>query len=375
MWGGYGAQRIASQVIYKDPGKAGEAFPLDRSFALLGQRYVIDSRVFSNVVYDRVLPAAGKARRLLPDPLDIAYAVFGNSAALPLLTEGLNRYGYAPALERTRKIVDAHGEEFWKENLYNSWLGALRAISPAADSSEGTVPAVTRTEAWSKRMLNTQLGSWAELRHDTILYAKQSYTAGGVCEFPDAYVDPYPESFARMASMGKRGQVLADLLEAQSSSELVTRIRSYFKELESVSNILRDMADQQRKGVPFNAVQMAFINDAVKSGLTVCGAPPTYTGWYTRLLFDQSDKMDPTIADVHTDPGGEHPPQILHVATGLPRLMVVTVDTCNGPRAYAGLAFAYHEVVTKDLTHLTDMQWAEKRASTPDVPWMTSVLQ
>ena len=28
--------------------------PLSRSFALLGQRYVVDSHVFSNVVFDRV---------------------------------------------------------------------------------------------------------------------------------------------------------------------------------------------------------------------------------------------------------------------------------------------------------------------------------
>ena len=39
---------------------------------------------------------------------------------------------------------------------------------------------------------------------------------------------------------------------------------------------------------------------------------------------------------------------MLHVATGLPRLMVVTIDTCDGPHAHAGLAFAYHEVVTSD---------------------------
>ena len=35
-------------------GLAEGTLPLSRSFLLLGQRYVVDSHVFSNVVYDRV---------------------------------------------------------------------------------------------------------------------------------------------------------------------------------------------------------------------------------------------------------------------------------------------------------------------------------
>ena len=50
--------------------------------------------------------------------------------------------------------------------------------------------------------------------------------------------------------------------------------------------------------------------------------------------------MDPTIADVHTAPtdaGGNDVGWVLHVGTGFPRLMVVTAETCTGPRAYAAL--------------------------------------
>jgi hypothetical protein len=138
------------------------------------------------------------------------------------------------------------------------------------------------------------------------------------------------------------------------------------------------MADQQQKGVPFSEAQMAFINEAVTSKVQGCTAntPPTYKGWNARLLFAPSGTMEPTIADVHTSPGGADlgDPKVLYVATGLPRLMVVTIDTCQGPRAYAGLAFAYHEVTTK-LERLTDKQWADLAMSAPDVPWMTPILQ
>lgn len=193
--GSYGAQRIASQVIYREPDAPPGPLPLHRSFALLGQRYVVDSHVFSEVVFDRVPedPVAGP--RKLPDPLDAAFAALGNDAALPLLAEELDRFGYAPQLARIRTLVDAHGDDYWEGSLYTDWLSALRAMSPSAEleADEG-LPSVARTEAWARRVLGAQLASWAELRHDTILYAKQSYSAGIACEFPDGYVDPYPDA-------------------------------------------------------------------------------------------------------------------------------------------------------------------------------------
>jgi hypothetical protein len=371
--GGYGAQRIMSQVIFKDPATSAVTLPLDRSFAFLGQRYVVDSHVFSDVVYDRVLPSPGLEPRYLPDPLDAAYAALGNSAALPLLRAGLDRHGYAPQLERMRIVIDENEPEYWQQNLYNLWLSSLRALSPA--SADEKLPSVARSEAWSRRVLSTQLGSWAQLRHDTILYAKQSYTSGNVCEFPDAYVDPYPEAFARLMLFAQKGKDLVGLLGPDESSALGQRLTAYFSELESVSSILRDMAEQQQKGIPFNEVQMNFVNDAVKSHSVGCGGPYSYTGWYAHLMFDKDDsEMDPTIADVHTDPGGTRAPQVLHVATGLPRLMVVTANTCNGPRAYAGLSFAYHEVISEGLVRLNDQEWASRAHAAPLVPWLQPVV-
>ena len=64
------------------------------------------------------------------------------------------------------------------------------------------------------------------------------------------------------------------------------------------------------------------------------------------------------------------------MGTGYPRLMVTTVDTCQGPRAYAGVTFAYHEHVTKNLERLNDEQWlTQVNAKTPvDVPWMSPII-
>jgi len=67
---------------------------------------------------------------------------------------------------------------------------------------------------------------------------------------------------------------------------------------------------------------------------------------------------------------------VLHVGTGMARLMVVTADTCTGPKAYAGLAASYHELVTSNFERLDDEAWKERLRTEPpaDVPWLTPVL-
>lgn len=373
--GRYGEQRIASQIMRKNGSDA--TFPLDASFAFFGQRYVIDSHVFSNVVYDRT------AKRVVPNPLDVAFAALKNDHALNLLADELTEWDYAGELAAVRTIADAHPESYWEGSLYTSWLGALQTLS-ANSTTEGPaaagLPSVARSEAWGRRLLNTQLGSWAELRHDTILYAKQSYTGANGCDFPDAYVDPYPELFYKIAQFANLGAavVAADLTE---SPYLAERVNTYFGNLSRIATTLGEMAEAQRTGMPHSEEHLTFIKQAIHVEGGGSG-DPWQTGWYKDLFFDPVGGLlsDPTIADVHTDIGGELPvprdASVLHVGTGYPRMMVMTVDTCEGPRAYAGAVFAYHEHLAKGLTRLTDDEWTEKLSQDPppEVPWMTPVL-
>ncbi len=64
------------------------------------------------------------------------------------------------------------------------------------------------------------------------------------------------------------------------------------------------------------------------------------------------------------------------MGTGTPRFMVVTVETCSGPKAYAGLASSYFEKITENFERLDDETWAaDTEATTPDdVPWMKSLV-
>ena len=376
--GRFGIQRIASQIIYAGPDNPNP--PLDRSFLLLGQRYIIDSEVLSNVVYDR-LPL--KPYRLMPSSLDVAFAVFGNSRAADLLKSDLSTYpGYPAALHDMRLLVDSHEAAFWQGSLYTGWLAAIRAASPAQDGTALAatgLPSVTGTEAWARRLLGTQLASWAELRHDTLLYTKQSTTAYPSCEFPDAYIEPAPALWAALADLGTRGVALATSLGLADVG--LATVGTYFSNLATTMSMLKDMADRQQAGLAFTADQMAFINQAVqmKSMNVVCTTVQVPDGWYPQLFFqtDDAQYQDTIVADVHTQPAdaaGNPVGKILHVGTSYPRLMVTTFETCNGPRAYAGVVSSYLEETTQNFNRLTDATWTSNLSTVPPVPWLDSLV-
>jgi hypothetical protein len=214
-----------------------------------------------------------------------------------------------------------------------------------------------------------------------LLYAKQSYTGIPGCDFPDAYVDPYPEAFGAIRKYAEQGSRIAALTTGQQA-DIITQ---YFQTLRNAASILEQIAAQELKGEALTAEQLAFINDAVRieKENVVCSTIEVPNGWLAKLYFDpmQSIEFDPTIADVHTQPadeGGNPVGKVLHVVTGYPRYMVATIDSCGGgPRAYAGVVFAYHEQTTLNFERLTDEAWAQRFTTgdrPPSVPWIEPVL-
>jgi hypothetical protein len=372
--GSYGAQRIAGHPLHDSPdGRT----PLPRSFSFTGQRYVVDSHVLSDVVHDRV------ANRLMPSPLDVAYAVLHDDAAKTLLQPELDAYHYLPELDGARARVESGGEAFWETSLYNLWLGAARALTP---SSAAHLDATLRSEAWGRRLLSTELASWAELRHDTILYAKQSYSASIGCSFPDVYVDPYPAFYDRLGKLAAKGRTLLGALDFGQRKDLRTRMDAFFGELGAVASKLGAIAAKQERGARPSADELSFVNGALAEDPPVgggCGPPPRIVhGWYVRLFYggpDEALAFRPTVADVHTQPtdaAGNPVGRVLHVATGWPRTMVVKVDVGRGPSPFVGVVSTYDEVITEGFQRYTDEEWRRAIASDnrEDVPWMRDLV-
>ncbi len=367
--GQYGTQQIASQVLEVDP-TTSEAAPQPPAFALLGQRFVIDSYVFSNVTFDRVIHDGKKVERVLPNPLDALFAL-GNDQVLPLLAPDFAQFPYWGALHALRWLIDQHDAAFWQGNLYNLWLDSLRQLN--APTTDVKFPFALRTPAWRDKMANTQLASWAQLRHDTLLYAKQSYTAVAVCEHPGAYVEPYPQFFARMKLLGAvANQALANAPAVKS--DVKQNLNQFFTNWQDVMGKLQTAAEHEVAGQGTSLADQTFLKSVIAQG-NMCGQ--VYSGWYTSLFFrvESLDKWKPTIADVHTNANqGPLPgPDVLHVATGNVSLMVLTVDTCTGAETFVGPTFRYHEVDVHEIKRLADADWEAmlKDGSAPPPPVWT----
>ena len=200
-----------------------------------------------------------------------------------------------------RVLADTQKEAYWTSSFYTLWLAALRGMSPAETAS---LPKSARTDAWARRTLLTQLASWSELRHDTILYAKQSYSTHILCKFPDAYVDPYPEVFRRLAQASDLGLALTQRLESVSGTKLAP-VRSYFEDSKKTFEMLQHMAERELEHKRLTADQLDFVNHMIvaqrSEGAGCGGSAVSYSGWY-RQLFYTADILDPdlSIADVHT---------------------------------------------------------------------------
>lgn len=373
MSGKYGEQRITGDIFYDDDHKG--PTPLPRSFSFTGQRYVPDAHVLSEVVHDRV------PYRLMPSPLDVAFAVLANDKAKDLLHDDLDRYHYAATLEGARDRVGARGDAGWNDSLYDLWLGALRTLSRTPDAP---LDPTMRTDAWSKRLLNTELASWAELRHDTVLYAKQSYTFGVGCSFPDAYVDPYPAFYEKLGLYATKGQAMMAALDLGQATALRTQMTEFFGRLDLVTRTLGHMAQEEERGARPSPDELAFVNGAVSEDPPALGCGPVQRrvhGWYIGLFYGQDDALafKPTIADVHTQPtdlGGNPVGKVLHVGTGSPRTMVVNLDLGGGPRPFVGVVSTYNEVVTENFQRYTDEEWRRAIAgdNAEDVPWMRDIV-
>ena len=92
----YSEQKILSQILYSYPMDP-EQVVLPSSFRFMGQRFIIDSYVLANVVYDRIIYKGSTIRRMIPSTLDVLFAL-GNDPASDFLNHELEKYNYSTNL-------------------------------------------------------------------------------------------------------------------------------------------------------------------------------------------------------------------------------------------------------------------------------------
>lgn len=376
-------QRIMSAFFIVDP-FSNKPDELPVSFRLSGQRFIIDSYVLANVVYDRIIFNNQKVWRPMPDPLDAMF-VLGNDNALPLLQQPLEQYKYASQLEALRYLVDAYDQDFWDNSLYNVWLQGIRSLNPSAQ--EKNVPYFMKTVAWQQQKLNTQLSSWAQLRHDNLLYAKQSYTGGTSCSYPHSFIEPYPALYQSIATFAEKAeeQLLPLLGDDYWEAYL---LKQYFLKLKDIMLKLKVLAEKEIAGEVFTEVEKEWLKKMLFiDGMS--GAPP-FSGWYADLFYHleqtpggEYEGHDYLVADVHTQPtdeGGAVVGRVLHVGVGQVNVGIFLAfsPSMNYQRmAFVGPLMSYYEKITENFKRHTDEEWADlvRQKNLPERPaWVNVYL-
>ncbi len=367
-------------------------FVLPRTFAFMGQRFSLDSWALSKIVYDDIVWTAfdgfenrdvtRKVQRRIPSCEDVAFAVFGNDHLVPFLKHRMENPGrqfrdrepYQHNLTAVRNIIDRLPADTWTESLYADWIGCLRELS--RPTTEAGYPEAMRTQAWAMKASVTQLASWTQLRHDTILYAKPSYTSGESCEYPAGYVEPVPHFWKRFEAMVRRTRDgLAKLTFPDGQYKDVGKHLKQMRldqldRFATATRMLRAIAEKELARQALTKDETKFLKETVVLQ-GECGGPPI-NGWYPNLFdyrhrskardHDDAHRWVALVTDVHTDPPAVTVPDpgcVLHQAVGNVDALIIAVDNGKDRMVYAGPVFSHYEFEAPNAVRRTNGDWHE----------------
>jgi len=364
------APKISSSFVLdvEDPTK------VTKAFRFMGQRFIPDSYIFQQLVFDNVLnykggdslpfTAAQTQRgivRVFPRGLDVA-AVLGSQRAKEILDkERDSSYEkYEEQFGKLKTEFSSLPQEQWSENLYWNWLYALL---PTLTIKGSGYPIFMQQASWLDKDLNSFLGSWAELRHDTILYAKQSYTAiaTSIREVPKpedrGYVEPNAEVYARLASLAKfmrEGLESRNLLVDEYKNKL-TRMEEVLLTLKTISE--KELTDKDLEKNDYDFIKG--IGGTLENLVTFSAAE-------TEKITSETDTKMEIIADVHTD---GNTARVLEEGVGKPMNLLVVVKESGDLYLTSGAIFSYYEFKHPMSDRLTDEMW--QQMTKPSLPNFT----
>lgn len=317
----------------------------------LGERFLPDAQAMQATCSPQV------AGRYLPSGLDVAATVLSSQRAEHWLAAESTLYAeLGTQITALRTRFDQYTIAEWCKSIYNGWLYSLRPLLQAMPSQ---APAFMQGTAWQDKELNTALASWTQLRHDFILYGKQSYSGTPWLEEPlVGLIEPVPATFERLATLCEQARTLLagygmlPALHDHSLSELATTLHTW-----------QSYATRVAAGEALSAVEQRDIHGV---------------GQWLNAFFlageGVPEKSPLLVVDVATDAasGG-----ILHEGTGLFNPIVFVFTPPGGkPTAGIGYVFSQYEFVEADWQRLNDAQWATRlQEASPSRPaWATSFL-
>ena len=340
---------------------------------LLPQRYMPDGEVLQEMVdYD-----SHPTKRALPKGLDVM-ASMGVASAERILLDELKEAqqwdGFVAALTKMKQRMK---EIDWQQTISNRWMDAVKTLHETSDG----YPYFMLTPEWQKKDLNAALASWAELKHDAILYAKQPFGAecgGGGPPEPvvTGYVEPNVKFWQKAISLL---DATADVLErhhltTEKGKRATQRLREEAQFLlrvsqEELAGKKLDEADYdalKHIGATFENISLDLVRDEEQYLM----------GWND---VEGTDRKVALIADVYTANALNNPEKsVMYVGVGLADEIYCIVEVDGYLWLMRGAVLSYRETRRAlDILRLTDEEWQKNLETYPDEgrpSWMQDII-
>lgn len=353
---------------------------------LMPQRYMPDAEVLNEMVDADHDPT----RRAVPSGLDV-FAAMGVGMAEQILTGEQRVQDAWPDFQPLLAKMKARMQQIdWQQTISTRWLSALNAMQDTVsldtrywdnDNTENQLPDFMRTEQWAKKNLNTALASWAELKHDAILYAKQPMAAecgagGPPSPVVKGYVEPNIAFWKRAVALNialdefmEKYQLRTPKL--RSTGERISELAEFLLRVSRKETGWENVTDEE-----YNQIEI--IGSIVENiSLDLIREPDQYLdGWDNVLGADRSIAC---VADVYTANGDNNPAKsILYAATG-PAYEIYVAVRINGYHFLTrGAVLSYREFQRPiGEQRLTDEEWQQQLRQQPDrgIPeWMKEIV-
>ncbi|MEA1894277.1 MAG: DUF3160 domain-containing protein [Euryarchaeota archaeon] len=326
----------------------------------MGERYVPDSYVFQQDTYPHILDLAR-----LPKGLEVMATMLGSGRADDLLeSEKKTHPNLESQMNKLKLEFGNYTTEDWKKNVYCNWFYTL---DPLLVEFNESYPRFMQNTAWQDEKLNTALSSWTQLRHDYILYAKQTYVPCPVAE-GYGYVEPIPEFYSRLSSLCRK-------IDTELSNEgvLPAKHRDGFSSLAGQLDTLGTYARKITRNETLTTGDDEYgyggeQDDIHGFGLWLLGF---FSGWDGHIMEEE-----PTlVADVCTN---SNTAKVLHEGVGRFNPVIIVYEQPDGVvLAGVGYVMSYYEFEEENFTRISDSEW-KKRVETGGLPprplWTGSFL-
>ena len=339
---------------------------------VMPQRYQPDAEVLQEMVdYD-----SNPTKRGVPKGIDVM-AAMGVTAAEQILKE--EKTDWKQLLPNLDKMKKRMGEIDWSETTATQWMETLKVLTTGTDSKS---PYFMQNPNWSKKDLNAALASWAELKHDAILYAKQPMGAecGGGENVPEPVVKGYVEPNVKFWK--KASELLENTAKLLKDQNMMTeKIEGVTERLREEVEFLLRVSEKELAGKILTDEeydQISYIGATFENiSLDLLRMPNQ--NLYNWVDIEGADRKVALVADVYTANADNNKNKaILFEAVGDADEIYVVVEIGGYLYLTRGAVLSYREFVQPiDQPRLTDEEWQKQLESNPrkGVPeWMKTIL-